>query len=502
MDLFRGHMDAHGTYDSETKSESKGGKMEIRASARTLRSPVTETIWDKHLGGKYHLGVIPIRGDNTCYWGAIDIDDYTVNHSELVDKIARRNLPLVVCRTKSGGAHLFLFMNNPLPAEELVPWLRNVAAALGYGDHEVFPKQTQVLIEKGDLGNWLNMPYFGGDRAINHGMKSGGIAMSLGEFINNAERARIDRLPTLKNIREKTWQKGDIMDDGPPCLQHLSEIGFPEGSRNNGLMAMGVFCRKKFGDNWETMLNEMNTRFMIPPLPLEEVMGVIKGLRKKDYNYRCKDVPIRSHCNAAVCRTRRHGVGGGDCPSISGLSVLATDPPLWFADIDGERLELSTDELMDNRKFRKVCLERLIKLYQPLDQRGHTAMVSEAMSIVVAIDAPDDIGIRGQFQELLDDFLTNRHRGRAMEDILTGRPWEDEEMRRHWFQLRYLQEFLERNNFKHYTRGQIATRLKNLGGGSCQKNVKGNTRNCWWLPSDSVQKTPELAIPAREREVI
>ena len=80
-------------------------------------------------------------------------------------------------------------------------------------------------------------------------------------------------------------------------------MGFPEGTRNNGLFDVGVFLRKKFSDDWEKKLEEKNFQYMKPPLGAADVLTVIKSLSNRDYQYKCNDQPIAAHCNAAVCRT-------------------------------------------------------------------------------------------------------------------------------------------------------------------------------------------------------
>ena len=95
---------------------------------------------------------------------AIDIDDYKVNIVELGQRIAAVVCPLVMCGTKSGGAHLFLFVAEPIQATLMRARLQDSASRLGCGSSEVFPKQTTVNWEAGEFGSWLNMPYFGGTR--------------------------------------------------------------------------------------------------------------------------------------------------------------------------------------------------------------------------------------------------------------------------------------------------------------------------------------------------
>jgi hypothetical protein len=55
--------------------------------------------------------------DDACLWGAIDIDQYPLDHSEVLKRLSRLELPLVVCRSKSGGAHLYLFFKEFVEAE-------------------------------------------------------------------------------------------------------------------------------------------------------------------------------------------------------------------------------------------------------------------------------------------------------------------------------------------------------------------------------------------------
>jgi hypothetical protein len=81
-------------------------------------------------------------------------------------------LPLVVCRSKSGGAHLFLFVNQWASAKDMQEVLRHVAAALGYGDCEIFPKQTSLQLKRGDVGNFLNLPFYDAEEGLRYAIKT------------------------------------------------------------------------------------------------------------------------------------------------------------------------------------------------------------------------------------------------------------------------------------------------------------------------------------------
>ncbi len=120
--------------------------------------------------------------NNECRWGCIDIDVYNVDHLVLMRNIKGLSLPLVTFRSKSGGAHLFLFASEFIPASLMQSKLKAMAEALGYAGSEIFPKQTEILVERGDTGNFLNLPYHGGVRGLRYAMKAGGEAASLESF--------------------------------------------------------------------------------------------------------------------------------------------------------------------------------------------------------------------------------------------------------------------------------------------------------------------------------
>lgn len=119
-----------------------------------VREPRTKQHWERHFDGTQSIGIIPINENNACRWGCIDIDQYNFDHKALIDKIQAAKLPLVVCRSKSGGAHVFLFTDDFIPAQDMQDVLTQLSAGLGYGGSEIFPKQVSLNLERGDVGNF------------------------------------------------------------------------------------------------------------------------------------------------------------------------------------------------------------------------------------------------------------------------------------------------------------------------------------------------------------
>lgn len=491
MALFRGFEGGHGTYGAEERAAGRK-KTEIKKSARTLREPVTTELWEQHLDGKRPLGVIPITLSGDCWWGVIDVDIYDLSHVQIQKKVESLSLPMQVCRSKSGGAHLFLFLREAAPAAELIEKLREFSASLGFGGSEIFPKQTEILVSRGDLGNWLNMPYFDADRGTRCAIDSEGRQMSVEKFLDRMEQMRIT-LKEFRILRAGRASDDKDLEDGPPCLQYLAETRVAEGGRNNALFAFGTLAKKKYPDEWEARLDDWNRRFVDPPLPNQEVGLITRSLRRKDYEYRCKDQPICNHCDAQVCRSRKFGIGpAGSSPPITSISILETTPPLFFVCMaSGGTIECSSDDILTSRAFQRAVLEQmrlLVPLYKQDVWLPHLQSCLDKASLV---EAPPELGTSGTFKDHVEQFCTDMYRAQEKDEMLLGKPWLDEETGRYYLRMTDLMSHLEKNKFRLYTRAQAASRLREMGGNSHFFNLRGRGVNCWWIPREAVESQSE-----------
>ena len=142
--IFEGLDVAYGQHRSE--GSRADGKQE--GKSYIVKKLVTDQLWEDHLKGKGpSLGIIPIMADNTARWGCIDIDTYPIDYRKIILTIRKLKLPLIPCRSKSGGLHVFLFLKKPIAAKLIRNKLKELSSALGYSSVEVFPKQTTILIE-------------------------------------------------------------------------------------------------------------------------------------------------------------------------------------------------------------------------------------------------------------------------------------------------------------------------------------------------------------------
>lgn len=484
--VFRGNSSGHGTYSSGETTPGKV-KVEIKKSARTIRTGPTEALWERHLLGESPLGVIPILSDGTCYWGVIDVDRYDLVHADVVKRIEDLGFPAILCQSKSGGAHIFVFFSSPIPAATLMQKLREWAAVLGYGDCEIFPKQTEVMEDRGDLGNWLNMPYFDCDRGNRYAVRKDGRGLSVEQFLDLAESKMIspEEFESLTpNVHSK--DTGSDLSDGPPCLEYLSSVGVSEGGRNNALFAFGVLAKKKHPDNWEPVLEDWNRRFLSPPLSTDEVSIVLKSLRKKDYTYKCKDSPLCSHCDASACKARKFGVGGDISPEIGSISILETEPPLFFVSLkNGGTVECSPEEILSSRAFQKAALTQLHTMLPLYKQGAWQSKIQECLDQAILIEAPRDVSVEGAFVGYLEQFCTDRYSAQEKDEILLGKPWLNDSDSMHYFRLVDLMNHLDRVKFKELKRNQITTIIRKMGGNHTFFNIKGKGVNVWYIPSSA-----------------
>jgi len=488
FELFQGLDRAYGFFTTGVPNPKKGGKLEGKAS--TVVGPVVPSLWAQHLSGQQGLGIIPIRDDATCLFGAIDIDIYDgLDLIELEKKISV--LPLVLARTKSGGAHLYMFLEDALPAEYVRGKLIDWAIQLGFPGIEIYPKQSKLANTK-DVGSWINMPYFNMHEGNRYAIKDGK-ALTAQEFITYAHEKKATKAQ-IDDAKIKTLDDGDFLD-APPCIQILASQGFPEGTRNNGLLNMGVYARLKFGEAWQDKLEEFNHLYMKPPLKMSEIKLLVKSLGKKDYFYTCGKTPLSQYCNKDICKTRPHGVGGNeDEPSINigELVKINSVPPTWIIEVEGNRMELSTVDLLNQEKFRLLCMESINILPNRMKPIMYEKIIKDRLQNVRIVEAPPDSGPEGRFWGLVEQFCTGRAQAKTQDELLRGMPWTDNGLT--YFRSRDLIKYLDQQHFRDFRERQIWAILRRddkvIHG---QFNIKGVCIQWWAVPEFQIQ-TEEFDI--------
>ena len=492
--LYRGLQRAHGTYTVTHADSAKHGKM--AGKAITVYEQPTVQKWQDHIDGKVGLGIVPIDEQNTCCWGAIDIDVYAENTLQQVDELVRQlNIPAVCIRTKSGGVHVTVYLTERVAARIVRSKMMEIAAAIGRAGVEIYPKQTSLAGEK-DCGNWLNMPYFDAANTTRYAV-IGKRRLSLEEFIAHAHSISVtpDQFLAIKITSAAGF------DDAPPCLQTMAGQGIAPGTRNDSLFGFGVFARKAFSDDWEAKLDEFNHTFCSPPLGTKEVAALVKSLGRKDYFYPCDRPPFPAFCNKALCKTRKFGIGqGSDDPGITigRLVKICTSPPTWIIDVEGARFELDTDDLMQQNRFSKLCVEKVNMWPSIVKPHVWRELVQQRLSDVEIIEAPKEASTEGRLMWHLEQFCLNAAPARVRDEILLGKPWTDSGA--HYFRSEDLMRYLTQHNFKDLTPRKVWTALRNQAKATHhQFQLKGRCVQCWAVPEFDKQ-TGAFDVPQPREE--
>ena len=447
--IFLGLERAHGV----TYVDKKGADGEkIKGKSFVQREMVTNNHWLNHLQGKEpSLGIIPITDDNKCRWGCIDIDSYAgFDHQKLINKIKLLKLPLIVFRSKSGGAHVFCFTTVPVEAKLMRDKLLSVSAVLGYGGSEVFPKQIE-LKSKDDTGNFLNLPYFNGDNTTRYAFLENGQAANIDGFFELHERNKLTP-EQLEKLQIKRPQSE--FSDGPPCLESLTQSKLNDG-RDRVLYQYIQYAKRKWPEEWPKKINQFNYTHFVEPLEDKVIQEKIKFHSKKELGFKCNEEPMCNHCDKSLCKVRKFGIGGESVfPTLSDLQKVELDEPYYWVNVDGERIKLDTiDSLLEQRLFRRTVTKQINKKPPRITTKEFEKYTDMLLSNIEIIKAPIGSSLIEQLKDHLEEYCTNDSSATTTkEQIFLGNVWTDEE--KHYFIFnKFFHGYLQRRKWpeKHQT---------------------------------------------------
>ncbi len=444
--LFQGRSDCFGLYHvfEQRKDGKQKGKGTTYPNDKSPDRVLEDRDWDRHLSGDQMLGIVPVLPDGTCSWFAIDIDDYSLIHKKIVVEIEQHELPLVTCRSKSGGAHLYCFVNGFIDAALAIQLGKKWAGVLGFPRSEVFPKQAKFDNPKA-IGNWIILPYYGSDKAVDFGLDIEGNRLSLSEFIQwaNAKTIQINEAPVYlekQELNPDTLTQDDIFHHTPPCIKSFITEGLPEGGRNNSMAHICVYYQKidEFLDStdWKERVNEFNQKHMDPPLTFNELAQIIRNHTPPGkYQYYCKQQPMLKLCDKPTCLKLKFGVGEdrsyyGDV-EIQSMIKIDAKPPLWIPRINGVDVEMDTETLLNPRKFRMAVADALSILMPSFKQPVHDGVIGPIMKDALTIEPMDELTVEGKVINSFTEWTKNMvTKSRAMTDLEKGLPFYDKKLNR------------------------------------------------------------------------
>jgi len=360
--------------------------------------------------------------------------------------------------------------------------LKRISDSLGYQGVEIFPKQTEILVERGDTGNFLNLPYHNQTKGLRYAFDDNGAAVSLEEFYKLYD-IYAQTKEEVEKIEIKETKIEEAFKDGPPCLNRLARDGFGEGSRNNALFNIAIFFKQSDPDVWQDKVVAANLRYMTPPLPNGEVQQLIKSLGKKGYDkYRCKLPPISDICNAKLCRTKKFGVGSEEeaMPILGSLTKYNSNPPQYFLSVgEGEtqkRIELKAEHLANSILFSVAILEKADLVIPKLkDKDWREYYLKPLMDNLQIVEPLESLNPINQITALLQDWTTNRQNARTMDDVFNKLPYTDDKREFTYFRMDDFFNFCKKNHWEmdKAKTGNLIKQLKEIFISEVRMKIKG-----------------------------
>lgn len=501
-ELFNGNADVYGRSEMTGEVDSNGKHV---AKSWTEKEPVTPEVWETHLKGEKSIGLVPIRTDGTVTWIAFDIDVYKdgLNVAGFLERIEALNLPILLTRSKSGGAHGLVFFSEPVNMETIRPKIQEIATFFEIAGCEVFPKQDRLgSSDTGDVryGNWLNMPY-DGPASLRYGYKNDSEGFNPSEFIDAAEALKTN----LKDFEAIEFPRPEeTLEHGPPCLNHLTANKMDmKGGRNTLLFNLSTYFKKRNPEaTKEALYNfliEYNGKFSEPLEEKEVRATVLKSSSKKEYHYQCGNPLLKRHCNSHICKQCLYGIDGDTNafdPNNKTLIQFKSDPCLYFIDYQKTQLVLSKEELWGYERLRQACMEQAHHIPPKMDQEHWLNLVQGYLESMTVIELPPEATAEGQLIEILQ---TWRKKATYNKDFLNnGQPVLDKKDNM-YFRNHDLKMLLKMEQFNALPDNRISEVLKNkLMADYIATRSDGKVIKAWKIGKQFLEGAVEISLQEPE----
>lgn len=460
IELFRGNMAVHGQHIPAARVK-EGEKAKGESFTRT--EPVTRELYQRHCYGDYSLGIVPIDQNNNVRFVAIDIDVYPCDPRYYAAFVDRYKLPLTIFRSKSGGAHAYCFFSADTPAARALDLLHVLRHLLRIPSNaETFPKQRRLTAKQ--KGNWINLPYFGGELSERYAYNPSGERMTFETAMNWC----YNRRTTLKGL--EACLESLPFSNAPPCLQSIfmnSEVSVNNKNRNIFLFNAAVYLKSRFKDEFSEKLIEINDE-LDKPLNVSELENtVIASHSRGSYTYQCEDSFLHEHCLKELCKGRDYGKGCGTISNFSfeKLTQVKSMPPYYKWLVNGvEMVFFSETELRNQDKFMDFCVRHLHRLPNKLKQDAWTEILNSALADIEVeeVSTEDDLSSVSLWASYLREFLTERQMAQRPSQITMGQVYKSGD--KYYFRVEDFYNFLtDIKRFRSFTTTEIHYHLKRKG---------------------------------------
>ena len=182
---------------------------------------------------------------------------------------------------------------------------------------------------------------------------------------------------------------------------------------------------------------------------------------------------------------------------ISHITKYEGNPTLWFVEIDGRRLMLTTEALQSQMMFNRACIEQLNRFPTSMPPARWAQFIDEKLKSADVITVPEDASQEGQFWILFDKFCYGKVQAQDESEIVLDKPFRKEG--KVYFRSYSLFKFLQEKKFKYESEHHVWQWLRKKGAEKIFRVIKGKGVNLWQLESEDLpQETRKREEPKED----
>lgn len=491
-----------------------------------IRRPLTLELLKEHLAGRRTVGTYLVTPDGKARCGVYDFDEKTDTVRHALDWLRRwfEHWDIRLCPESSGskGYHGWIITRDFVPAFKLIKLLKLALRQLEEREGiscrvEVFPKQAVAQ----DLGNLIKLPW-----GIHR--KSGKRTAFLDESFKPLPDWGVSLVETLPPIAEARID--EILAEYPeeeespppsgqppnrkvalPCFTRMLE-GVKEGFRHIASFRLAVMLYRQGMDQQlaKAILLKWDMERNQPPLGERQLGYNLRDAYSGKYKLGCPDIEAAGYCSEDCPvyrkrlgeRDRRVEAPPPDTVGVKRIVKLATDPPKYEVEVDGNVLRLKHEQLFNLREFQKLYHQKFdIIPNVGMKQRDWFEYVNKLQAQMERHEAPPDAADRSRYIDLIWQWLETTTPAQSEADVEAGRPVQKGD--RFYFKAGAAQEYLKARHRLNIERSELWALIRQFGGMEKPQVIRvGNkTFRLWSLPMRvEVSEEGEALLPQPENE--
>jgi len=475
---------------------------------RNIKEPVTPTLYKSHCQGKLTLSIYP-TSLGACQVAVIDIDSLTPQAQDrllfIKRWLAQKEIPSFIEPSGRRGYHLWLVLKKWLPVKKVHRLLK---AAVDEAEEEL--GKPSYLIEifptpAPGLGKCVKLPF--GKHQV-----TGNFTKFVDERFIPYPDWGVGVIDSSLPISEDQldWVIADLPEEVPakapqrglPCFSRMME-GVDEGFRHIASFRLPVMLYRQGMDQElaKFTLLKWNLERNRPPLEEKQIGYNIRDAYTGKYGLGCPDIEAAGFCSpdCPVWSKRFNEIDEKvqtETFKIERLMKVTSSPPTYKVIIDSQEVQLSSDDLLLLRNFKKkVAMQLNIIPYIGLTQKGWEKILSSLLSAVEMDEAPPDASDEMRYIDAIYSWIEKTPKAEEPADIEAGKPLEDEEY--YYFRSKDILRALELEYRLKPKPHELWAIVRCHGGQIWPKRVRDRIFKLWRLP----KRKEEEVTPGETEEV-